>query len=122
MRSTRWARWATCALAIAISVPALADSARKSISDCTSFDQTEKDEATLAISLRNSCSMPVSCKVSWRVVCAPDSKKRRATHAKSSSFTIATGAEHALEASASICGDDAFTLDQVTWGCEPSKD
>ena len=124
MRAPCWARWATCALAISICVPALAENvvSRKSISECTSFTQKEKDEATLSIELRNSCSMPVDCKVTWRVVCAPDAPKRRASHAKSSKFTLKEGAEQTLEASAALCGDDSFTLDHVTWGCEPNKD
>lgn len=122
MRSTRWARWATFALAISICVPALAKSARKSVADCTSFQQTEKDEATLSIALHNSCSMPVDCKVTWRVVCAPDAPKRRASHAKSSKFTLKEGGDNTVEASAAMCGDDSFTLDQVQWGCEPNKD
>lgn len=123
MRSTRWARWATFALAISICVPALAKSAaKKSLADCTSFQQTEKDEATLSLVLHNSCSMPVDCKVTWRVVCAPDAPKRRATHANAQKFTVKEGAEMALEVSAAVCGDDSFTLDQVQWGCEPNKD
>lgn len=123
MRSTRWARWATCALALSICVPALAKTAtRKSIADCTSFKQTEKDESTLSIEVHNSCSMPVNCKVAWRVVCAPDAPKRRAAHAKTQKFTLKEGADQALEASAAMCGDDSFTLDQVQWGCEPNKD
>src|SRR6185295_1663070 len=43
MRTVCWARWATCALAILICVPALADH-KKSIADCTSFDQVEKGD------------------------------------------------------------------------------
>ena len=123
MRSTRWARWATFALAISICVPALAKSAaKKSIADCTSVQQVEKDEATLSLALHNSCSMPVDCKVTWRVVCAPDAPKRRAAHAGNQKFTLKEGAETTIEASAAVCGDDSFTLDQVQWGCEPNKD
>jgi hypothetical protein len=120
MRSTTWARWATCALAISIAIPALADSSKKSISDCASFSQAEKDEATLQLQIHNSCSMPVDCKITWRVVCAPEAKKRRAVHERAATFTLATGAERSTEASASECGDDAFTLDQVQWSCEPN--
>lgn len=123
MRSTRWARWAICALAVTICVPALAKGVtRKSVADCTMFTQTEKDETTLKLDLKNSCSMPVDCKVTWRVVCAPDAPKRKATHAKSSKLTLQSGTETTLEASAAMCGDDSFTLDSVQWGCEPNKD
>jgi hypothetical protein len=123
MRSTRWARWATCALAISITVPALAKSTvNKSISDCTSFQQSEKRDDALELALHNSCSMPVDCKVTWRVTCAPDSPKRRTAHAKTSKFTLASGTGTATEASAAECGDDSFSIDQVQWGCEPNKD
>ena len=48
MRPTTWARWATCALAISICVPALAKTTLdKSLADCTSFQQTEKGDEAL---------------------------------------------------------------------------
>jgi hypothetical protein len=117
----RWARWATCAIAISICIPALADS-KRSLSDCTSFSQTEKGDETLSLSVHNSCKVPIDCKVAWRVVCAPDAPKRRAAHAKTATFTLTEGTEKSVDASASVCGDDAFTLDRVEWGCEPNKD
>lgn len=122
MRSTRWARWATCAIAIAIAVPALAETTRKSVSDCTSFQQSEKGEDKLQLSVHNSCKMPLSCSIKWRVVCAPDAKKRRAVHDNASNFTLVEGGEQTAEASAAVCGDDAFTIDRIEWGCEPNKD
>ena len=48
----------------------------KSLADCTSFDQTDKDDDTVELTIHNSCTIPVDCSISWRVVCAPDSKKR----------------------------------------------
>ena len=123
MRSTRWARWAICALAISISVPAaFAKTAKKSLSDCTSFKQTDKDDTTVELAIHNSCKVPVDCKISWRVVCAPDSSKRRAVHAKSEKLTLNEGTGGSAEASAEICGDDAWTIESIQWGCEPNKD
>jgi hypothetical protein len=122
MRTTRWARWATCALALSICVPALAKSkVEKSISDCTSFNQTEKSESAIDMSIHNSCSIPVDCTVTWRIVCAPDAPKRRAAHPKSAKFTLPQGMETTTEATAAECGDDSFSIDQVTWSCEPNK-
>ena len=114
MRSTRWARWATCALAISITIPALAD--------CTSFDQAEKGESAVEMTLHNSCSIPVDCTVSWRVVCAPESKKRRAEHASNTKISLATGATSSAEASATVCGDDGWSIDQIEWSCQPNKE
>ena len=123
MRSTRWARWATCALAISICVPALAETTiKKSLADCTSFEQTAKGEDAVELSVRNSCSIPLDCSIKWRVVCAPDAPKRRAVHAKSSTFKLAEGTGQSAQASAAVCGDDAFAIDRIEWGCEPNKD
>jgi len=122
--SARWARWATCALAISVCVPAaLADKAsKKSIADCTTFSQEEKGEDTMQLKIHNSCSIPVDCSVSWRIVCAPESAKRKAVHVDSKKFSLTEGTEQSIEASASVCGDDAFSLDSIKWGCEPNKD
>ncbi|MBA3392591.1 MAG: hypothetical protein H0T89_08105 [Deltaproteobacteria bacterium] len=130
MRSTTWARWATCALAISICVPAaLADNARdgrgdgkKSLATCTAFDQLDKDDDTVAFTISNTCTIPVDCSISWRVVCAPDSKKRRATHSGRAKLSLANGGSSSAEASAAVCGDDAWKLDQIQWSCEPNKD
>lgn len=123
MRSTRWARWATCALAISICVPAFAKTGvSKSLSDCTSFQQTEKGEDALELSVHNSCKVPIDCSIKWRVVCAPDAPKRRAVHNKALKFTLTEGTGKSEQATAAVCGDDAFAIDQITWGCEPNKD
>lgn len=123
MRSTPWARWATCALAISIlSVPALANRSKKSLADCTSFQQTEKGEDTIELTITNTCKVPVDCSIKWRVVCAPDAPKRRAVHQKSSKVTLTEGAGGGAEASAALCGDDSFAIDSIQWGCELNKD
>jgi hypothetical protein len=122
MRATCWVRWATCALAVAICVPAFADRARRSLSDCTSFDQADKGDDKVAFTIRNACSIPVDCSVSWRVVCAPGSKARRASHPSTAKFAITDGGTQSAEASAAICGDDAWTIDSVQWACQPNKD
>lgn len=124
MRSTSWARWATCALAIMIIVPAAAakDEGRRSISSCTSFDQTDRDEETVELTIHNSCSIPVDCSISWRVVCAPDSKKRRAAHPGSKKVSLPSAGTTSAQASAAICGDDAFAIDSIQWSCQPNKD
>jgi hypothetical protein len=121
MRATRWARWATCALAITICVPAFADRTR-SLSTCTAFDQTDKGDDKVAFTIRNACSIPVDCSVSWRVVCAPASNKRRASHPGKAKFAITDGGTQSAEASAAVCGDDAWTIDSVQWACQPNKD
>ncbi len=121
MRSTKWARWATCALALSICVPALAEH-NKSLSDCTSFAQAEKGDTSLELTIQNKCTVPVDCTISWRVVCAPDSKKRRAVHPGASKLALVEGAASSAEASASVCGDDGWTIEAIEWSCQPNKD
>lgn len=122
MRTT-WARWATCALAISICMPALAGSrAKKSLADCTTFTQTDKGEDTVELAVHNSCKAQVDCSISWKVVCAPQSAKRKTVHAKSTKFTLAEGTGQSAEASAAVCGDEAWTIEAVQWACKPSKE
>jgi hypothetical protein len=123
MRSMDWARWATCALAITICVPALADRSRaKSLADCTSFDQSNKGDAAVELTIHNTCAVPIDCKISWRVVCAPDSRKRRSVHPNETRLALNEGAAQSAEASATICGDDGWAIEAVEWSCQPNKD
>jgi hypothetical protein len=107
-----------------IAMPALAGKKKtgKSLSDCTSFTQKEKGDDAVEMAVHNSCKAQVDCSISWKVVCNPDSKKRRAVHEKESKFTLLEGTEKTAEASAAVCGDEAWTIQSVTWGCEASKD
>jgi hypothetical protein len=121
MRSPIWARWATCAIAISLCVPAFADK-HKSVAECTAFDQQEKGDDAVQLSIHNSCSIPVDCQLQWRVVCAPDSKKRRAVHPGTRAVTIKEGAEDSALASAAVCEEDTWLIDSVQWTCAPSKE
>lgn len=123
MRSVSWARWATCALAISIAVPAaIADRGRKSLATCTVFDQVDKGDDRVDFTIHNSCSIPIDCRITWRLVCAPDAKSRRATHPGKATLAIGGTSTGSAEASAAICGDDAWQLDSVQWSCQPNKD
>lgn len=120
MRTTSWG---ICALAIMIAIPAAtAGRSKKTLDDCTAFDQEDKDDETVSFTIHNTCTVPVDCKVSWRVVCAPDSKKRRSTHAKSAKLALHEAGAGSAEASATVCGDDGWAIDSVNWSCEPNKD
>lgn len=122
MRTVSWVRWATCALTLSIVLPAAAERRYRSLAACTSFDQADKGDDKVAFTIHNACSIPVDCSVSWRVVCAPDSKKRRASHPSATKLAILDGGSQSTEASAAICGDDAWTIDSVEWSCQPNKD
>jgi hypothetical protein len=126
MRSMTGARWATCALAAMIVVPFVtADSSaggKKSLDDCTSFEQVETSDEAMDLTIKSTCTIPIDYSVSWRLVCAPDSKKRRATHRKSAKMTFPTVDTKSAQASAAVCGDDPWVLDSINWACEPNKD
>jgi hypothetical protein len=117
---------ALCALA-AVTVlapkPAAAEGERKrSLARCTSFDQREKDESSLELTIKNSCTMPIDCKISWELVCAPASKKRRKVTPESTAFTVSTDATQVTALSAAACGDDSWVIRGVSWRCEASKE
>lgn len=125
MRSPTWAAWASCALAAMIIAPvALAGGkgTQKSLDDCTSFEQVETSEEAMDLTIRSTCSVPIDCTVSWRVVCAPESKKRRAAHRSTKKLVFTTVDTKSTQASAAICGDDPWIVDSINWGCEPNKD
>ena len=122
MRATRWVRWATCALAVSICVPALADRPKKSLAECTAFDQEDKGDTGLSFTLHNSCSVPVDCSISWRLVCAPESHKRRTVHANETKLALTEGAARSAEASSATCGDAGWSIEDIQWSCQPAKD
>jgi len=123
MRTATWTRWAACALALSICVPvAFADRDTKSISTCTSFNQQDKGDDKVEFTINNTCTIPVDCTISWRLVCAPESKKRRAAHAGAAKLALTNSSMQTAEASASVCGDDGWSLDNIQWSCQPNKD
>jgi hypothetical protein len=121
MRSMFWARWATCALAITVAFPLAVADSKKSISDCTAFDQVDKGEDSVQFTIHNTCSVGLSCTINWRVVCTTR-KKARTVHPGTIKLALVDTTMQSAEASASICGNDSWSIDQVQWTCEPNKD
>jgi hypothetical protein len=107
---------------ILVPIAAADRASKKTIASCTSFEQNDRDDDTVELSIHNSCSMPLDCAMSWRVVCAPDSKKRRAVHPGSSKLALVSAGTGSAQASATVCGDDAWAIDSISWSCEPNKD
>jgi cell division septation protein DedD len=116
---------ALCALAVltATLAPAAADPPRRrSLAQCTAFEQREKDEVSVELTVRNTCTVPINCRVSWRLVCAPESKKRRKVTPGSVAFTLAEASAQVTEASAAECGDASWMIKDVIWRCDSSKE
>jgi hypothetical protein len=126
MRTTRRARWALFALALSLVIPtqlATADKKKRSVDDCTSFDQKDRDdEEGVDFSIQNSCSMPVACSLQWTVTCAPESKKRKSRKRDSHSFQLDASNGITLTASTARCGDDGWQVDDISWSCAPARD
>lgn len=123
MRSHSWVRWVlVCLVSVVIPAAAVSETRSKSIADCTLFDQQDKDESTVQFKITNSCTIPVDCSVSWRVVCAPTSKKRRAVHNGARKWQLEAASNQSTEASAAVCGDDGWSIEGVTWSCQPNQD
>ena len=120
---TPWTRWATCALATSLFVPtALADRGHRSLAECTAFEQADKGDDTVQFTIHNGCSVPVDCSISWRVVCAPDTKKLKSSHASAMKLALTDGGTRSAEASAAVCKDDSWAIEDVAWSCAPNKD
>lgn len=120
-----------CALALVVSSSVFArprpavkkiDKPARSLADCTTFEQQDHGDSAVDLTIHNSCTLPVDCTVSWRVVCAPQSKKRRSEHLGSRKLALVEGAAGAAQASAARCGDDAWSIDSIEWSCLPNTD
>jgi hypothetical protein len=123
MRSMFWARWATCALAITVAFPlavSFADT-KKSVNDCTAFDQTNKGEDAVQFTLHNTCSVGLSCTINWQVTCV-SRKKVRTVHPGSITLALVDTTVQTAEASASVCAADSWSIGQVQWSCQPNRD
>jgi hypothetical protein len=104
-------------------VPAAFADRRKSLADCTVFNQADKGDTAVELTIRNSCTIPVDCMISWNVVCAPDAPKRRANHPGSAKLSLAAdNGTKSAEASARVCGDDSWAIQSIEWSCQPNKD
>jgi hypothetical protein len=113
------ARWAGLALALSLFAPSIvAADHHKSLSDCTSFDQADKGESNVEMTIHNSCSVAVACDVTWRVVCVPGANKRRSVHPGAAKLTLEEGKSDSTEASAAVCGDASWAIDGIEWSCQ----
>ena len=128
MRSTKGARRVSSALALVGLVisasPALADGKhdKGSIAGCATFDQKDSSETSVDFTINNACTIAVTCKVTWSLTCAPDSHKRRSRTFENASFALDQSETKTTTASAAKCGDDSWSIDDVTWSCAPVRD
>lgn len=125
------ARGVLCALALAMLVsPAVAGPKKAkgkkakvaSVAACTSFDQLDRDgEDGVDLVVSSTCDVKLSCSVSWELTCKPAvGKSRKSNHGEA--FSLATSASETTTASAGVCGNDGWVIDDVTWSCQPDPE
>lgn len=132
MRSrSRRARWPGCARAL-LSVAVLlalapvahgdptAPRRKRSVGDCSALRQIDRDDG-VDLAIENQCKVPLDCRLSWVVTCAPKTRRRRTLPA-SLSVRVEMASSEVRTASAAPCGDDGWTIDRIVWRCEPARD
>jgi hypothetical protein len=110
-----------CLLAVS-AAPTIASAERRkgSVAACTSFSQADRDDDLVEFTIASTCTVPLACKLSWKLTCAPESRKRRRALPASASFRIEASSSEVRTASAAACGDDGWVIDHVQWSCAPS--
>jgi hypothetical protein len=131
-RPSHRARWARCALALAaitsLATTAAADRKKKvkkptktPVSVCAHFDQIDKEDDGVDLVVANRCEVKLTCSVSWRLTCAPDTRKATRTQ-RASAFELDLNSDQSTLASPGECGNDGWMIDDVVWSCQPQPE
>lgn len=119
MRSPRRARWAWCALALLFPVPQAAADQKTRTLDCADFTQRDRSEgAGLELQISSTCEPTIRCALRWELTCAPDTKREKTTR-EAVTFELDAGQSDGATASAAACDDDAWSIGEIVWNCEP---
>ena len=87
-------------------------------SRCVRYNQVlGGDKQSVDISLRNRCKAAVTCSVEWKVTCDSDPAD---AEAKDFARVVEIGGRdrESVNASAAVCGDDGWAVDDIKWECE----
>lgn len=113
-------------IVLGLAVPTRAEPARPatarplaSVTQCMSYNETPNPSGGLDLTIQNNCGFSAKCKLAWKVVCAPQSTKRRKLHSHLVMFDLEPGQSQSRHANASACGDDSWQLSAITWSCTP---
>lgn len=106
--------WLWLAVALGSALP----ESKKSIDDCTSFSEVERDDGGVDFAITNRCEVKLSCGIKWTVTCAPHTKKAKKTKG-AVAFELDDGMSDGTTASTEQCGFDAWEITDVSWSCEP---
>ncbi|MCA9677686.1 MAG: hypothetical protein H6709_14625 [Kofleriaceae bacterium] len=96
--------------------------AGKSVARCVAFDQRDRDdEDGVDFHVSSTCEIRLSCTIKWSLTCSPGTKKQKTTW-EGFSFELDNGEAADHTASASACGNAGWSLDHISWSCEPIPD
>ena len=88
---------------------------------CVKYTQKKGvDEQSVDVGLRNRCRFAVSCTVEWTVSCEDDDDKTPVRR-QSRFVEHDRGDSEIVSASAAICGDGSWAVDDIRWNCEPDR-
>ena len=83
--------------------------------------KADKGDDAIALSVHNSCAVAIECTVTWQVTCV-DAKKHKSLHPNEQKLSVTEGSTQSLDASASICGEQSWSIDAIQWACQPPKE
>jgi hypothetical protein len=90
------------------------------VSSCVTFGQSDAGDA-VNFRFASTCEATLSCGVTWTLQCESwEGKKSAKTH-DGVAFELETNATYSTSASPASCGDDGWTIDDISWSCEPAK-
>lgn len=93
----------------------------KSIGDCASFDQRDReDEDGVDFTIGSRCEPRLACSIKWSLTCAPGTKKAKKIR-EGVAFELDNGQSESHTASAAACGFDGWVIGDITWSCDPVK-
>ena len=96
-----------------------ADKKRPPISRCIKYSQKKgADQQSVAVGLKNRCGYDVSCTVEWSVSCEDDDDQT-ARRNETRSLDLDRGDAEIIRASAAMCGDGDWAVDDIRWSCDP---
>jgi len=83
-------------------------------SDCAEYSQDKVNDG-LRFELRNTCSYPLTCSLSWQVRCEGG---RGSPGGRSSQLELAPNGSGSAAANASACAPHGWSVSDVRWRCD----
>jgi hypothetical protein len=94
---------------------------KRSLADCTTFSEHDRDDGGgVDMSVASTCEAKLSCGINWTLTCAPGTKREKQVK-QGYAFDLDNGQSDGTTASSDVCGDEAWSVGDVSWSCAPSK-